>query len=163
MISKNLVGCCLMIVAASSFNVSAKSSGIVINHIDLFASKPMMKTFRMSRFMNVTKREVHLHLVDGVENIEAELGKLLGVDKVKAKNQAQIDKIQYDAGRLYNSKKFIPIRERLKDSVKSFEKAMQLNIKKVPAVVFNGEYVIYGETPLAALTIFNRLNKAGKL
>lgn len=153
---------CMLLI--TSCQLSAYETQVAIDHVDIFAPEKMFKLFKMSRFKHVVKAPVDLHFVDGISNAEKELEVLLGVGPNNPIPKGfTVQQVQQRATSLYNSPEFVPIRKRIHKNMVSFEKAMALNIEKVPAVVFNDIYVIYGEKPLEALKIFNRMMKNGEL
>jgi integrating conjugative element protein (TIGR03757 family) len=135
---------------------------VKIEHVDVFTDGEMVKGFKMSRFKLAVGVPVQVYYVDGVRNYEKAVEKKLGVDKLDPKTMNAAD-VKYKATRYFNSKEFIPLRKTLQSSMKAFQKSLYLGIKKVPAVVFNDKYVIYGEKPLEALKIFTYLSKTGGL
>lgn len=143
-----------------TFQVNAVE--VDIEHVDVFTDETMMKKFQMTSFKHAVNAPVDVHLVDGVRNYEDKVAKKLGLENVNPK-KVDVQNLKYKATRLFNSKSFVPLRKSLKQSMVTFEKTMNLGIKKVPAVVFNDKYVIYGEKPLDALRIFKRLEAKGGL
>lgn len=147
-----------------TFQANAEEDAVKVHieHVDVFTDETMMKQFQMTSFRHAVNAPVQVHLVDGVKNYEEEVAKKLGLENVNPK-KVDVQKLKYKATRLFNSKSFVPLRKSLKQSMATFEKTMSLGIKKVPAVVFNDKYVIYGENPLNALRIFKRLEAKGEL
>ncbi len=153
----------LSFLALSSVLTSQVNAAEVrIEHVDVFTDENMLKQFQMTSFKHAVNTPVQVHLVDGVINYEKDVAKKLGLENINPK-QVDVQKLKYKATRLFNSKSFVPLRKSLEQSLITFEKTMSLGIKKVPAVVFNDKYVIYGERPLNALRIFKRLEKKGEL
>lgn len=162
-----------LITLLLAFTVQARDKGTVegnkrsflkveLEHIDVFTDGAMIKGFKMSRFKHAAGVPVQVHYVDGVRNYEKAVEKKLGIDKLEPKKMNAAD-VKYKATRYFNSKEFIPLRKSLQASMKSFQRTMYLGIKKVPAVVFNDKYVIYGQKPLEALKTFTHLAKTGGL
>jgi len=46
--------------------------------------------------------------------------------------------------------------QQMTEGATSFVSAMSYGIDKIPAVVFDEKFIVYGELPLAALTIYNK-------
>jgi len=135
---------------------------ISIKHVDVFTDENMLKQFHMTSFKHAVNAPVQVYLVDGVINYEKDVAKKLRLENIDPK-KVDVQKLKYKATRLFNSKSFVLLRKSLEQSMITFEKTMSLGVKKVPAVVFNDKYVIYGEKPLNALRIFKRLEKKGAL
>lgn len=152
----------LSVVLTSQVKAVEKKVNVRIDHVDIFTDESTMKQFKMTRFKHAVNAPVQVHLVDGVINYEKEVAKNLGLEKVDPQ-QVDVQKLKYKATRMFNSKEFVPLRKSLKQSMLTFEKTMRIGVKKVPAVVFNDKYVIYGEKPLVALQIFKRLEQNGEL
>jgi len=84
---------------------------------------------------------VHVHRVDRIERLEAELSVNLSANPDKARSQA-LERLQG----LSKERQ-----EQLEQTAKGLALALQLDIKRVPAIVINQERVIYGLTDLTAV------------
>jgi len=92
---------------------------------------------------------LHVHRVDRIERIEAELSIDLSADPVKARRQA--------LERLKDLPK--ERQDELQQTAKALALALQLGIERVPAIVINQARVIYGLTDLiAALQLDQRVS-----
>lgn len=84
---------------------------------------------------------LHVHRVDRIERIEAELSFNLSADPDKAGRQA-LERLQG----LSKERQ-----EQLEQTAKGLALAVQLGIERVPAIVIDQDRVIYGMTDLAAV------------
>ncbi len=145
MTSIRIVFCAVLIML---FTGDSSASEKHQEHIDIFTTEKGEKGYAMSRFRALVKIPVYVHHVDAIENFEQRLTEHITTkDKNKAIEQARNS---------LNGNGFAKERAKLKNGVMSFEKAIRLNITKVPAVVFNDEQIVYGERPIRALQIYNR-------
>lgn len=83
---------------------------------------------------------LHVHWMDDIERLEAELSLDLSTNPDKARRQA-VERLQG----LSKERQ-----EQLEETAKGLALAMQLGIERVPAVVIDQDRVIYGMTDLAA-------------
>ncbi|MEX0951570.1 MAG: TIGR03757 family integrating conjugative element protein [Gammaproteobacteria bacterium] len=91
--------------------------------------------------------EIRVFEVTGIERLEGRLSKGLPVDLVAAKRQA-LKRL----GVLDNA-----ARDSLKRSAIGLAEAVRLGVTQYPAIVFDGQYVIYGVIDLSrALELFRR-------
>lgn len=83
---------------------------------------------------------LHVHRVDRIERLEAELSLNLSTNPDKARRQA-LERLQG----LSKERQ-----EQLEETAKGLALALQLGIKRVPAIVIDQDRVIYGMTDLTA-------------
>ncbi len=86
------------------------------------------------------KAILRVHRVDRIAQLEAELSLNLSVDPDQAEQQA-LRRLQNQSSER---------QDELQQTAKSLALALQLGIKRVPAIVIDQERVIYGLTDLAA-------------
>lgn len=122
-------------------------------HVDIFTTEKGAKGYSLNRFKQLVGVPVYIHHVDAIKNFEQQSSKGIKITSQSSdiEKKRAIRKIS-DA---MASPKFLKQREAIKDGVRAFEKAMRLGITKVPAIVFDDEYIVYGERPLKALRIYN--------
>lgn len=97
--------------------------------------------------------ELHVYELDGIRRIETELSKGLAADPVQSKRIALQRIQQLDE----------PIRARMKSTAEGLARAIQYGIERYPAIVFDGQTVVYGVTDLTvALAHYQAWRKGGK-
>jgi integrating conjugative element protein (TIGR03757 family) len=95
---------------------------------------------------------LHVHRVDHIERLEAEMSLNLSANPDKARRQA--------LERLQNLPK--ERQEQLEQTAKGLALALQLGIERVPAIVIDQDRVIYGMTDLAAVLQHDQRLPGGK-
>ncbi len=96
--------------------------------------------------------EVRIHKLDAIKQLEGKLSQRLSADPDKAKRLV-LRKLQ-QLGKA--------TRSQLEHSARSLAKAMQYGVEKYPAIVFDGELVVYGLSDLSAALTHYRLWQAGE-
>ncbi len=96
--------------------------------------------------------DVRIHKLDAIKQLEGKLSQGLSADPDKAKRLV-LRKLQ----QLSND-----TRSQLETSARSLAKAVQYGIEKYPAIVFDGELVVYGLTDLSAALMHYRHWQAGE-
>ena len=96
--------------------------------------------------------DVRIHKLDAIKQLEGKLSQGLSADPDKAKRLV-LRKLQ-QLGKV--------TRSQLEHSARSLAKAMQYGIEKYPAIVFNGEFVVYGLSDLSAALTHYRHWQAGE-
>ena len=84
--------------------------------------------------------DVRVHKLDAIKQLEGKLSQGLSADPDKAKRLV-LRKLQQLSK---------ATRSRLEHSARSLAKAVQYGIEKYPAIVFDGEFVVYGLSDLSA-------------
>ncbi len=90
--------------------------------------------------------DVRIHKLDAIKQLESKLSQGLSADPDKAKRLV-LRKLQ-QLGKA--------TRSQLEHSARSLAKAVQYGIEKYPAIVFDGELVVYGLTDLSAALMHYR-------
>jgi integrating conjugative element protein (TIGR03757 family) len=97
--------------------------------------------------------EIHVYELDGIRRIETELSKGLAADPVQSEHIVLQRIQQLDE----------PIRTRMKSTADGLARIMQYGIDRYPAIVFDGQAVVYGVTDLAvAFAHYQAWRKRGK-
>ena len=96
--------------------------------------------------------DVRIHKLDAIKQLEGKLSQGLSADPDKAKRLV-LRKLQ-QLGKA--------TRSQLEHSARSLAKAVQYGIEKYPAIVFDGELVVYGLTDLSAALRHYRHWQAGE-
>lgn len=96
--------------------------------------------------------EVRIHKLDAIKQLEGKLSQGLSADPDKAKRLVLRKLQQLGKG----------TRSQLEHSARSLAKAVQYGIEKYPAIVFDGELVVYGLSDLSAALTHYRHWQAGE-
>ncbi len=96
--------------------------------------------------------EVRIHKLDAIKQLEGQLSQGLSADPDKAKRLVLGKLQQLGKG----------TRRQLEHSARSLAKAVQYGVEKYPAIVFDGELVVYGVTDLSAASMHYRHWQAGE-
>ena len=96
--------------------------------------------------------DVHIHPLDAIEQLEDRMSQGLPADPDKAQ-RIVLERLQ----RLSKG-----ARRQLEHSAKSLTKAVQYGVAKYPAIVFDGELVVYGLTDLSLALRQYRRWRAGE-
>ncbi len=96
--------------------------------------------------------DVRIHKLDAIKQLEGKLSQGLSADLDKAKRLV-LRKLQQLSK---------ATRSQLEHSARSLAKAVQYGIEKYPAIVFDGELVVYGLTDLSAALMHYRHRQAGE-
>ncbi len=96
--------------------------------------------------------DVRIHKLDAIKQLEGKLSQGLSADPDKAKRLV-LRKLQQLSK---------ATRSQLEHSARSLAKAVQYGIEKYPAIVFDGELVVYGLTDLSAALMHYRHWQAGE-
>ena len=133
-----------MLNLSSPFRILAIVTAIVlvtVNGVVWADDQPVVEVFTASDVSIITDRKVdrvELYEIDGIRRFEKEISRGLSEDANTAKRQA-IDRVtQLDEGQ----------KQQFQRSAIGLSKAMQYGIDRYPAVVFDGEVVVYGVTDL---------------
>ena len=95
---------------------------------------------------------LHIHKLDSIKQLEDELSQGLSADRVEAKRLVLRKLQQLSKG----------TRSQLEQAAMSLAKAVQYGVEKYPAIVFDGELVVYGLTDLSvALTHYRHWHAGG--
>ena len=97
--------------------------------------------------------DVRIHKLDAIKQLESKLSQRLSADPDKAKRLV-LDRLQQlNKG----------TRSQLEHSATALAKAVQYGVEKYPAMVFDGELVVYGLTDLSVALMHYGLWRAGEL
>lgn len=129
-----------LIIAATALSSAYAETPLGPLRIDVFTTedRPVRGAIEfLDRHPGAT---LHVHRVDRIERLEAELALNLSTNPDKARHQA--------LKRLQGLSK--ERQEQLEQTAKGLALALQLGIERVPAIVIDQARVIYGMTDLAA-------------
>jgi len=111
------------------------------NGVVLADGNPLIEVFTTSHIPIISNHQgerIELYEIDGIRRFEEEISQDLSKDANTAKRQA-IDRVtQLDEKQ----------KQQVQRAAVGLSKAMQYGINRYPAVVFNGESVVYGVTNL---------------
>ena len=114
---------------------------MTVNGVVSADGKPLVEVFTASNIPIISNHQgerIELYEIDGIRRFEEDISQDLSEDANTAKRQA-IDRVtQLDEEQ----------KQQVQRSAIGLTKAMQYGINRYPAVVFNGESVVYGVTNL---------------
>lgn len=122
-----------------------------IKHIDIFTTVNAAKKYNLSRLKLVSKMPVHVHYVDAIENFNSFFGGEIEFNRRPTKKD--VNTLKTSIQKKLNSPYFQNEKDKLQEGILSFQKAKRLGITKIPAVVFDDKFIVYGETPIKSLKI----------
>ncbi len=114
---------------------------VAVNGVVSANDQPLVEVFTTSDVSIITDWKVdrvELYEIDGIRQFEEEISRGLSVDTNTAKRQAIDHVAQLDEGQ----------KQQVQRSSIGLIKAMQYGIARYPAIVFDGEAVLYGVTDL---------------
>ena len=117
------------------------------HRVEIFTAsdEPATNFAEVSALPNET--DIRVYWLDGIHRLEAELSKQLPADAQSAE-RAVLERLQQlDKDR----------RDRVADSARALARAVELGIDRYPAIVIDGQWVLYGLTDVsAAVTLYQR-------
>ncbi len=114
---------------------------------------PVTNEATTNRQPDYRESELYVYELDGIQRIEAKLSKSLTANPEKSK-RIVLQRIQKLNDRA---------RARMQRTAMGLAKAVQYGIDRYPAIVFDGEVVIYGMTDIrAALRQYQQWREGGK-
>ena len=126
---------------------------MTVNGIVLAGDQPLVEVFITSDLPVAYQRnKVELYTIDGIKRIEQELSGGLTADSDAARHQATKRITQLDEGQ----------KQQVQRAAIGLSKALQYGIDRYPAIVFNGEAVVYGVTDLTKALDFNEAWQQGR-
>lgn len=97
---------------------------------------PSVEVFALSTIPIVNPRDARLYYLDGIAQIEATLTDGLPPNEQQARSIAE-DRIR---------RLGVGIQNQMRQAGIGLGRALQFRLQRVPAIVFNGKYVVYGVT-----------------
>ncbi len=128
----------LLVLVIFTSNVAQAAQRVVVHPylVEIFttAELPVSGEVAIDRQPDYRESELHVYELDGIQRIEARLSKGLTADPEQSK-RIVLQRIQQldEAGRT-----------QMQHAAMGLAKAMQYGIDRYPAIVFDGEVVIYG-------------------
>lgn len=119
--------------------------------VEIFSAsdEPATNLPEVSASLNTTN--IQLYWLDGIHRLEAELSRRLPADAQSAE-RAVLERLQHlDKNR----------RDRVAQSAQALARAVELGIDRYPAIVIDGQWVLYGLTDLSEALTFYRSWQAG--
>lgn len=129
-----------LIIAATTLSPAYAETPLGPLRIDVFTTEDRSVRGAIEFLDRHPGATLHVHRVDRIERLEAELSLNLSTNPDKARRQA-LERLQG----LSKERQ-----EQLEQTAKGLALALQLGIKRVPAIVIDQARVIYGMTDLAA-------------
>ena len=122
--------------------LAAVISLVTVNGVVLASDQPLVEVFTASGIQIILDHQndrVELYEIDGIKRFEAQLSRGLPSDADTARSQA-IERVTH-----VDEKQ----KKQVQRSAVGLSKAMQYGVDRYPAIVFDGEAVVYGVTDLA--------------
>lgn len=119
--------------------------------IEVFTTSIQSDLLNIPKLERLTKSDVDVYFVDQSKNQLDKLNNEMARKKFNSEAEiaAFMDKFKRDPA-------FQNKLKQMTEGATSFVSAMSYGIDKVPAVVFDEKFIVYGELPLTALTIYNK-------
>lgn len=133
-----------MLNLSSPFRILAIVTAIVlvtVNGVVSADDQPVVEVFTASNIPIISNHQgerIELYEIDGIRRFEKEISRGLSEDANTAKHQAIERVTQLDEGQ----------KQQVERAAVVLSKAMQYGIDRYPAIVFDGEAVVYGLTDL---------------
>jgi integrating conjugative element protein (TIGR03757 family) len=117
------------------------------NRVEIFTGSDEAPTNCQEVSVSLKETEIRLYWLDGIHRLEAELSQHLPADAQSAE-RAVLERLQQlDKDR----------RDRVAESAQALSRALELGIDRYPAIVIDGQWVLYGLTDLsAAVYLYHR-------
>ena len=133
----------IILMTASAICYGESENKLTAPLIEIFTASPfVMNEQGIQQLANKGEAEYKLYSVDRIDHLQQRLSRGLPSDPVQAK-QAVLKRFQsMDAD----------LSRQLENAAKGLAKALQYGIDRYPAIVFDGEAVIYGVTDLGVAT-----------
>ena len=134
-----------MLNPSNPFRIPALVTSIVlvtVNGIVSADDQPLVDVFTTSDLPIISDHQVdrlQVYEIDGIQQFEEQVSRGLSEDANTAKLQAIKRTTQLDEGQ----------KQQVQRAAVGLSKAMQYGIDRYPAIVFDGEAVVYGVTDLA--------------
>lgn len=153
MLHKNILRILLvLIVTTSHYAIADNADEKKIEHIDVFTTTSGVKRLQVARLKQITNLPVIVHYVDAVNNFQAFLGGKHNVGRNVT--QKDVEKLKIHVQAKLSSPQIKTEKKKLEAGLKAYQKAKALGINKIPAVVFNDQYVVYGSDVVKATKIY---------
>jgi integrating conjugative element protein (TIGR03757 family) len=135
-----VIALCLVYTGAAMAEVSP-------NRVEIFTASDEPASDLQEVSATLKKTEIRVYWLDGIHRLEAELSQRLPADAQSAE-RAVLERLQHlDKDR----------RDRVAESALALARAVELGIDRYPAIVIDGQWVLYGLTDLsAAVTLYRR-------
>jgi integrating conjugative element protein (TIGR03757 family) len=117
------------------------------NRVEIFTASDEPASNWQEVSASLKEADVRVYWLDGIHRLEAELSQRLPADAQSAE-RAVLERLQHlDKDR----------RDRVAESALALARAVELGIDRYPAIVIDGQWVLYGLTDLStAVTLYRR-------
>ena len=119
--------------------------------IEVFTTSMQAELLNIPKLRRLTQSDIGVYFVDQSKN---QLDKLNG-EMAQKKFNSEAEIIAF-MDKFKRTPAFQKQLHQMTEGATSFVSAMSYGIDKIPAVVFDEKFIVYGEMPLAALTIYNK-------
>lgn len=149
------LGSLILVVIFGNVVQAAQFSEVHLSVIEVFTSSDLPITGKVTINPDSvrSKTDLHIYELDGIQRIEARLSKGLTADPEQAKRVVLQRIQQLDE----------PARTKMQRTAMGLAKAVQYGVVRYPAIMFDGEVVIYGVTDIReALHRYQQWREGGK-
>jgi integrating conjugative element protein (TIGR03757 family) len=147
------LGASLVLVAALAPATSVFPAEPVFA-VDVFTIDNLSYKMERQRLANLIAAPINLQRIDLIYKFETEISANLPADE---------DAAYKVATERFSKKTNTEIQQIYADGMKSIQLARSIGVTKVPAVVFNRKWIIYGLDPLRAYQVFEEKNETNQL
>lgn len=135
-------------------NSQAKATEVQVTQVDVFTVDGLRYDVESAQLAKKLIVPVHIRQIDEIYKLEMELSAGLPASEAEA---AAI------ATKRFEKLSKMSVLEKYASTAESLTLARSLNVEKVPAVVFNKKWIVYGLDPLQAYSIFEKTRSRGEL
>ncbi len=121
-------------------------------HIDVFTTYEGVKRLQLSRLKQITDLPINVHYVDAIKGFSQFLGGKVNTNRKVT--QQEIKRIKQQVQAKLSSAQMADEKKKLVQGLKTYQKVKALGITKIPAVVFDDKYVIYGSDVVKAMKLY---------
>lgn len=151
MIRHSLIASTLLITL---FNSQANAIEVPVTQVDVFTVDGLRYDKESAQLAKKLIVPVHIRQIDEIYRLEMELSAGLPA------SESEATEIATQRFAKLNKKSVL---DKYANTAESLTLARSLNVEKVPAVVFNKKWIVYGLDPLQAYSIFEKARNRGEL
>jgi integrating conjugative element protein (TIGR03757 family) len=133
-------------------SIAKTGTGQTTPHIDVFTTTAGVKNLQIGRLRQLTELPIQIHYVDAISKFERNLGGEINFGRRPTKQD--VEAITLNVKQKLSSSSMREQRQKLEAGLATYQKVKALGVDKIPAIVFNDEYVVYGKDVLRATKIY---------
>ncbi|MEX2123893.1 MAG: TIGR03757 family integrating conjugative element protein [Woeseia sp.] len=136
-----------LVIALWLVYTAAAVTEVLPNRLEIFTTSDEPATNLQEVSASLKETDIRVYWLDGIHRFEVELSQRLPADAQSAE-RAVLERLQHlDKDR----------RDRVAESALALARAVELGIDRYPAIVIDGQWILYGLTDLsAAVTLYRR-------